>query len=174
MIFTGSLWQQTFLSTGLRFTDAKIDVTITTPFEPHQVKIWSYYPQTQHLPKRITKKVALDATINLFEVEVSAGNVYSHEQVYYEMHPWIVSHCVGNPTFYWEYRTNEMIKEIVGTQLVDFVVRQPVGVKTEWAAQPDGKICHYPGRYVGKLLLAFKDKPAQPIIQPGKFTVPLM
>lgn len=57
---------------------------------------------------------------------------------------------------------------------MDFVVRQPAGVKTEWEAQPDGKIRHYPDTFVNKLLYAFKDKPAQPIIQPGKFTVPLI
>jgi hypothetical protein len=162
------------VDSSLRFKDAIIAVTITTPFEPHQVKIWSYYPQSQLLPKRITKKVALDAAIKFFEVEVNVGNVYSYEQVYYEMHPWIVSHCVGDPTFHWEYRTNDIIKEIVGTQLVDFVVKQPVGVKTEWAAKPDGNLQHYPGTYFSKVLYAFKDKPAQPNISPGKFTVPLI
>ncbi|HKG87998.1 MAG TPA: hypothetical protein VKA95_06700 [Nitrososphaeraceae archaeon] len=40
----------------------------------------------------------------------------------------------------WEFRTTDAIDDIIGTQLLEFVIKQPSGLKSEWRALPEGEL----------------------------------
>jgi hypothetical protein len=127
-----------------KFVFAKINVELvsplTTTYSMASTTTYSIAPLKVDSETKITTKYAIDPEFKLAETaSISLGSV-TQEKVYRKLHPYIIGHFDGKHTASWEFRTTDTIDNIEGVQFLEFTVKQPANVKSDWQALPEGEL----------------------------------
>jgi hypothetical protein len=103
-------------------------------------QVYSISPQIINSREQINKEYAVNPQLKIVDTaELSFGS-FTYKTSYEKLHPLIVGHFSGGKDAWWEYNTDKTVNDIIGTQIIEFVIKQSKGSKTEWRVFPDGKI----------------------------------
>jgi hypothetical protein len=122
---------------GLKFSRGmiRIDLKNTGPTPP---AVHSIHPEEIHtkIQKNTMFGVAPDLQIGVIKPNIK----YTSVSVYNEIHPQVIGYYSSESYAKWEYRTTLTIKEIVGSQTMELVVKQPLGTPTSAQARIKGEL----------------------------------
>ena len=126
---------------GQRFTYGMIHVELKN--EPIDKKedepmIYSIAPIKIDDTVKMTKKVGVAPNFKFANIE--PGFNYISESSYEELHPQIIGHFSSEKWAKWEFRTTNTVKEIVGTQIMEFVVKQPKNFESMVDVKIEGEL----------------------------------
>jgi hypothetical protein len=156
---------------NIKFSYATIRSQLVSSQNAINPQIYSISPQRVDEQVQISKEFGINPQLQLSDVTIS-GVTYTNRKEYVKMHPQIVGHFSAGQTVSWEFMTTNGIDDIIGAQLVEFMVRQPSNVRTRWEATPEadinwaGKVSKLGAILSGKSLPKIEDKFEQ-------FSVPL-
>jgi hypothetical protein len=138
-----------------------------------KVKVYSISPLIVNSRESVTKKFGINPEAKLFDIDLNPGVSYADERTYEKVHPLIVGNYAAKDYASWDFKTDKTVDSVSGAQIVEFMIRQPANIKTEWFAEPDGELAYTGPLVVRGLKSAFRGKPEDPDVEPEKFTVPL-
>jgi hypothetical protein len=82
----------------------------------------------------LTPKIELAHTITAGTVTADPGISYNQTREYTEIHPLIQALFDAKQDVTWQYMTGVGVKEITGTQTMELIIKQPLGISSEWVA----------------------------------------
>lgn len=154
----------------VKFSKAKIQVEIKTELDIKQANIHSTSPRINS-KKKIEKTYVLGADAKIFDILNVKGS-YTDKRTYHEIHQLIEPHYAAKQDATWKFSTNDMVKEISGTQVVEFVVKQKKDIISEWNVKPDGKLSYEGNPFISGLKNIFGN-PDQPDTKKLSFEIPV-
>jgi hypothetical protein len=155
---------------GEKYVDGSVLVTTKSK----KARVYSIFPLVVNERIPVTRRVAINPSIKLFEVELNPGISFTDERTYQEIHPNIVGNFSAKQYVRWQFKTSKSIKQIVGTQIIEFIVEQDSNTKSIWQAIPSGKISKEHSRLLEEFKSLFRlSKKALQEAAPEKFTVPV-
>jgi hypothetical protein len=163
---------------GPKFIEGTISVKAYGRHRKSDAFVYSIFPLRIEEKKRITKKIGIEPSAKLFDIELNPGISYVDERVYDKVHPIVIGKFASKQYASWDFKTDYITPHgVEGTQIVEFMVKQPVGKSSTWIAAPTG-ILEPEGGYFTRRILSFigrkrSSKPRASTSKGEKFTVPL-
>lgn len=119
-----------------------------------------------------TKKFGVAPDLKLFEIELNPGIECISETSCEEMHPQIIGHYSAQSWAAWDYRTTDRTKEIVGTQIMELIIKQPVNIVSKAQVEIEGRLDwrNISARFKGFLKKELKPDSPSPDFE--TFTIP--
>ena len=120
-----------------------------------------------------TKKFGIAPDLKLFDIELNPGVEYISEISCEEIHPQIIGHYSAESWATWDYRTTDRTKEIVGTQIMELIIKQPVNIVSKAQIEIEGRLDwrNISARFKGLFLKGeLKPDPSSPDFE--TFTIP--
>jgi len=124
----------------LKYDYAVITVKLVSDFNEKGPIVYSVAPLQLNSSTKVTKRFAINPEIKLVEVVKGSIVSFTFEREYQKLHPYVIGHFEAGQAAYWEYKTTEAVDDIVGAQLLEFIVKQPSNVKSEWQISPEGEL----------------------------------
>lgn len=119
-----------------------------------------------------TKRFGVAPDLKLFDIELNPGIEYISETSCDEIHPQIIGHYSAKSRAEWDYRTTDRTKEIVGTQIMELIIKQPVNIVSKAQVEIEGRLDwrKMSARFKGIFKGEFKPDPPSPDFE--TFTIP--
>ena len=76
----------------------------------------------------------------MLDIELNPGVEYISKTSCEEIHPQIIGHYSAQSWAEWDYRTTDRTKEIVGTQIMELIIKQPVNVVSKAQVEIEGRL----------------------------------
>jgi hypothetical protein len=159
--------------TKLHFKAGKIDVKSAARARGSKAKVHSISPLEIVEKHKVTKKFGINPQVKLFDIALNPGVSYMDERTYDQVHPLVIGNFTAKNYAWWDFKTSKGVRAVRGTQIVEFIVKQPAKSKTEWYAQPSGSLAYDGNKLVSGWRHRFSGKPDDPDVEPETFTVPL-
>lgn len=156
---------------NLKFVSGTLQITLRNSANGQAI-IYSIAPLRVDDTRKRTKRFGVAPDLKLFDIELNPGIERISETSYEEIHPQIIGYFAAGSWAAWEYRTTEITREIVGTQIMEFVVKQPIGLVSKAQVEVEGNVnwrnlsARFKGFLIGEL------KPDVPSPNFATFTIP--
>src|SRR5439155_21047849 len=118
-----------------KFVQAEISVKLESKGSTSQV--YSIAPLRVDEKQKVTKTWGVSPKVELGDVKANPGISYKSQREYEDIHPQIIGYYSVGDKARWEYLTTKGVEEIIGTQVVEFMVRQTSTTTSNWSAIPD-------------------------------------
>lgn len=149
-----------------KFVSGKIIVRLAPPpFNSIALPtIYSIAPLKVDSETKITTKYAINPEFKLTELPFGLSASVTQMKEYTRLHSNIVGHP-GKHTVSWDFRATDTIDSIEGVQFLEFIVRQPANMKSDWQANSEGEL-----KWRDHLISFARNMDSRNIIEP--FSVP--
>jgi hypothetical protein len=124
----------------LKFSSAQIGTNLVSNSSETKPYVYSISPVTVDEKVQITKGFIINPQIQLAEAVNVSGGSFTFEKKYIKLHPQIRGYYAAGQDARWEYLTTEGIDDIIGSQLVELIIKQPINTRSTWRALPDGNL----------------------------------
>lgn len=155
---------------GLKFKYGMVHLDFRGSPDPRPI-IYSIAPL--NIKDSVKRTTRFGVAPDLKFINIKPGINYLSESSYIEMHPRIIGHYSSESWARWEYRTTDTINEIVGTQIMEVIVQQPVGQVSNALVELEGELnwANIMGRVKG-FIFNGELKPQKPTSEFESFTIP--
>lgn len=156
---------------GLKFVRGILRIKLCGKSDCQPV-VYSIAPTKIEDPVKTTRKFGVSPNLKLFNIGLKPGIECVSEISCEEMHPQVIGHYTAKHWARWNYKTTRTIKEIVGTQIMELVVKQPVDKASKAQVEVEGELDwrDLKARFKGFLEGEFKPRPPSPNFE--TFTIP--
>lgn len=123
----------------LKFVRGKLRIELSNQANGQPI-VYSIAPLKIDDQIKKTKKFGVAPSLKLFDIELDPGVEYVSETSCEAIHPQIIGHYSAESWAEWDYMTTDKTKEIVGTQIMELIIKQPVNIVSKAQVQIEGKL----------------------------------
>lgn len=124
-------------SRKVKFKFGNIRVECESAVNKIEPKVHSINPHRINHKERKNRKFGIGLDLSFIEIINANVGSYTSEREYEFLHPHIVGDFAASCWATWDYQLTPAIDDIIGAQLIEFIVKQPSSKYSSWNVLPD-------------------------------------